>query len=444
MIDPPIVSAKLDAADRLIDADPAFLALNERAGGAIGATLATPQLATMVRLARRLRILVSRAVTIADADLDLDCWVRATPTDQGVSLAISPTRERPAWRSPSASGAVPPPADADWIWETDAGLRLQRIAPDAGARFGFDADAALGKPLTRLFALEGGDDGVLTLLEAVAAVEDFDGQPAVLRESGAAVTLAGHVRRDGSGAFAGFVGGTFHECVSSAREVEALGDTFNRRLDTILRGPLGRIVANADSINAGTEGPIDPHYADYAADIASAARHLMGLIDDLADMQAIERDDFTVEDEGIDLADVTRRAAGLLAVRAAHGDVTIDRGDLDTPLAAHGEFRRTLQIMVNLIGNAVRYSPRGATIWLKLQRDGDRAIAIVADQGKGIAPEDHERIFGKFERVDPAEAGGNGLGLYIARRLARAMGGDLTVDSAPDAGARFVLTLPAA
>jgi signal transduction histidine kinase len=67
---------------------------------------------------------------------------------------------------------------------------------------------------------------------------------------------------------------------------------------------------------------------------------------------------------------------------------------------------------------------------------------IVADQGKGIAAEDQAKIFEKFGRVDPGEPGGSGLGLYIARRLARAMGGDIMVDSAPDEGARFILTLP--
>jgi len=75
-------------------------------------------------------------------------------------------------------------------------------------------------------------------------------------------------------------------------------------------------------------------------------------------------------------------------------------------------------------------------------RTGSMAEAVVADQGKGIAIEDQARIFEKFERVDPTEAGGNGLGLYIARRLARAMGGDLTVESAPGEGARFTLSLP--
>ncbi|MCY1177426.1 Non-motile and phage-resistance protein [compost metagenome] len=183
-------------------------------------------------------------------------------------------------------------------------------------------------------------------------------------------------------------------------------------------------------------------YADYAADIASAGRHLMGLVDDLVDLQAIERPDFVVAKEAIDLADVARRAAGLLQVRASEAKVRIDRPSLGETLAATGEFRRALQVLVNLIGNAVRYSPPDGMVWVRAEREGTVAAVIVADQGKGIALEDQARIFEKFERVDPREVGGSGLGLYIARRLARAMGGDVTVDSAPGQGARFVFTLP--
>jgi signal transduction histidine kinase len=111
-------------------------------------------------------------------------------------------------------------------------------------------------------------------------------------------------------------------------------------------------------------------------------------------------------------------------------------------LLARGEFRRVLQILVNLIGNAVRYSPEGSMVWIRTEVEEDLAVIIVADQGQGIAVQDQDRIFEKFERVDPSEPGGSGLGLYISRRLARAMGGDITVDSAPGFGARFALMLP--
>ena len=166
------------------------------------------------------------------------------------------------------------------------------------------------------------------------------------------------------------------------------------------------------------------------------------MVDDLVDLQAIERPEFAPEAEAIDLADIARRAAGLLAVRAADRGVRIDRPGDDETLPATGEFRRVLQILMNLITNAIRYSPEGAQVWIRTEREDDLACVIVADQGKGIAPEDQARIFDKFERIDPTEAGGTGLGLYIARRLARAMGGDIAVDSAPGQGARFTLTLP--
>jgi signal transduction histidine kinase len=112
-------------------------------------------------------------------------------------------------------------------------------------------------------------------------------------------------------------------------------------------------------------------------------------------------------------------------------------------VTAIADFRRTLQILVNLIGNAVRYSPEGGVVTVSVTTTPDGyANAIVADQGRGIDPADHDRIFAKFERLDPLEATGNGLGLYIARRLARAMGGDLTVESEAGEGARFTLSLP--
>ena len=252
--------------------------------------------------------------------------------------------------------------------------------------------------------------------------------------------------KDGRGQFAGFRGAAAR--IDAARDPEPPPaapepGAFSERLDEALRSPLGRIIANAEDLEAQSEGPLRSEYAAYATDIAAAGRHLLSLVDDLVDLQAIERPEFRPAREEIDLADLARRAAGLLSVRASAGEVRIDRPEEKDSLPATGEFRRTLQILVNLIGNAVRYSPPGGMVWIRTEREGDLVAIVVADQGKGIAPEDQSRIFDKFERVDPAEPGGTGLGLYIARRLARAMGGDIAVDSAPGQGARFTLTLPA-
>ena len=428
-----IAHAVVDMDGRLLSADPAIAALHARAGGADGGPLAVPQLATAARLARRLGIIVARRVTVADEEADIELWVRAQPEGDRVRLAASGWTEQPAWR-PTRTPA-PVLGDGGWRWETDAALRLTFISLDAG----FDAFALLGKPLTALFGLDERGDGSMPILDALARRRPFRQQPAVLRPTGAAVMLDAEVRPDPAGAFGGLTG----SARSVAAAPEPLSTGFTAGLDKALRAPLGRIVANADSISARADGPVPDAYAGYAADIASASRHLMGLVDDLVDLQAIERSDFRPAAEAIDLADVARRAAGLLTVRADAAGVPIGRPPASAAVPAIGDFRRTLQILVNLLTNAVRYSPGGQPVIAEAEVVDGRAIITVTDRGKGIAPEDQARIFDKFQRIDPGEPGGNGLGLFIARRLARAMGGDLTVESAPGEGARFTLSLPA-
>jgi signal transduction histidine kinase len=112
---------------------------------------------------------------------------------------------------------------------------------------------------------------------------------------------------------------------------------------------------------------------------------------------------------------------------------------------ANAEFRRVLQILINLIGNAIAYSPGGSAVTVTAAPAGEGRVTVsVADQGPGITAEQAERIFDKFERLGRDKDGGSGLGLYISRRLAVAMAGSLTVESAEGGGALFRLELPAA
>ncbi|HEX8512920.1 MAG TPA: HAMP domain-containing sensor histidine kinase, partial [Allosphingosinicella sp.] len=333
-------------------------------------------------------------------------------------------------------------------WETDSALRLTVVSPAAAAAAGKAPAQLVGRQLTRLFRLEEGEEGELPLLTALAEQRRFDGQAAELRGGrGGRYRLAGIPLIDGAGRFAGFRGSAAAltapaPAAPPASDASPEPGAFGERLDKALRAPLARIIASAETIGAQGDGPIKSDYAGYAGDIATAGRHLLALVDDLVDLQAIERPDFHPEGEDIDLADVARRAAGLLAVRAGERQVRIDSPAAGDSLPALGDFRRALQIVVNLLTNAIRYSPEGGQVWVRTDREGDLAALIIADQGKGISAEDQARIFEKFERVDPTEAGGTGLGLYIARRLARAMGGDVAVDSAPGQGARFTFTLP--
>ena len=448
------IRGRVDSDGRLISADPQLAGLHERAGGEQGGILAIPQIANIARLARRLGVVVSRLVVAADGDKDLDLWVRAEPEGDEIALAILGWNERPA-RAPATTAAGERETDflraaADWTWETDEQLRFTALSPAAAAAIGKTSAELVGKPLTRLFRLSEGEEGTFPILTALAAQRRFDDQLAELRGAKAGrYRLTGVPLIAGNGRFAGFRGSA--ESIQAAPPPVATppvietrdSPAFGERLDKALRTPLAHIIESAETLSAQPEGPLRKDYAGYAVDIASAGRHLLALVDDLVDLAAIERPDYRPEAEEIDLADVARRAAGLLAVRASARNIRIDRPAEDESVPATGEFKRTLQIMMNLLTNAIRYSPEGGMVWIRCETEGGNACIVVADQGKGIAPDDQARIFEKFERVDPTEPGGTGLGLYIARRLARAMGGDITLDSAPGQGARFTFTLPA-
>ncbi len=446
------VRGRIDTEGRLVEADPRLMALHRAAGGDEGGPLAVPQIAALARLARRLGIVISRGAVAAEGEADLELWVRAEPKEGSVELAVTGWIARPA-RAPAPAPDAERQADflragADWMWETDAALRLTTVSPAAAAAAGKAPAQLVGQQLTRLFRLEEDEEGELPLLTALAEQRRFDGQLAELRGGrGGRYRLAAIPLIDGAGRFAGFRGSAAAlpagaPAIPAATQSAPEPGAFGERLDKALRAPLAQIIASAETIGAQGEGPIRTDYAGYAGDIATAGRHLLALVDDLVDLQAIERPDFHPETEEIDLADVARRAAGLLAVRAGERQVRIDAPSAGESLPAAGDFRRALQIVVNLLTNAIRYSPEGGQIWVRTDREGDLAALVIADQGKGIKAEDQARIFEKFERVDPTEAGGTGLGLYIARRRARARGGDVAVDSAPGQGARFTFTLP--
>ncbi|WP_326521570.1 sensor histidine kinase [Sphingomonas abietis] len=449
------VHGLVDGDGRLIAADPALADLHARAGGERGGPLAVPQLAALARLVRRLAIPVSRAVIAADGAEDLDLWVRAKPEGSDVALAIV------GWKHRAAAAGLPNirtssrdadfvRAEADWTWETDATLRLSSLSAEGmKALDGDTAGPVLGDALTRLFVLEEGPDGGPPLLDALADQKGFEDQRVTLRGSTRRFRLVGVPLIDPTGRLTGFRGGGFAvpdepepvlDIPPAANDAKS---AFARRLETALRVPIHRIVATAEQIREQDEGPVRADYNAYAGDIAHAGRHLLGLIDDLVDLEAVERADLDVEQEVLDMADLARRASGLLSVRADDKDMRIEQPDLIEKIAAIGDFKRALQVMVNLVGNAVRYGPAASTVRVTTEARGGAVAVIVADQGRGIDPKNQELVFAKFERLGAREPG-SGLGLYISRRLARAMGGDIAIESGAGEGARFVFTLPAA
>ncbi|HET9398025.1 MAG TPA: HAMP domain-containing sensor histidine kinase [Sphingomicrobium sp.] len=433
------VTGRVDRDGRLTSADPPLLRLQQEAGSKLGAPLALPQLAAVARSAIKLGVPLSRAVMAASSDQDLDLWVRVEPDTEGATLTIDGWKARPPAPPRLTLVGSEPQSDevetpAIFGFSTDAELKLTRMDERAAARLGLDAKAMIGQPLTRHFLLTDSGDGVMPLLTALGSRHDFVGQRAKVRGNGETeVVLNGVALQSASQGFAGYEVELELDGSSSGQ----VGPIFDPALDEALRSPLDRIISAAERIVDRSEGPLRSDYAAYAGDIAAAGRHLLSVIKTMTAQEEAKL-------EGrVDLAEAAREAIQLVETRAEERSIRFEQVGIGDALPANGEFRGVVQILVNLLGNAVRHSPERGTIAVIGERTGAMVSVSVADEGPGIAEADHERIFERYERVGDTP-GGIGLGLAISRRLARSMGGDIELQSAPGEGARFTLVLPAA
>lgn len=436
------MTARVDATGRLLDADPMIARLQAEAGGAVGQRLALPQLAAIARLVRKLGIAVARPALVAGRDHDLELWVHGEPDGTDVVLTIESWRRKPSQgpRLDLAARSEDALPAARGEWAADAELRLSELSPDVAALLGTSGAEALGQPLTKWLRLLESDDGSMPLLTAVASRSAFAGQVAAPRTSqtGSKLVLDGDPLFGPDGSFAGFRGRATPESKAPPEAANEVGNAalgLDPALDHALRSPIDRIIKAADGIAGRNDGPLRSDYAAYAGDISAAARHLLSVIRTMVDQPP-------ETESAVDVRAIAEEAIALVETQAEERGVELVLAG-DSSLSAIGEPRAIVQILVNLLGNAVRHSPSGSAVALSLAHGSDYASITVSDRGKGIAQVDQQRIFERFERAEE-EGTGIGLGLAIARRLARSMQGDITLVSAPGEGAAFTLSLPLA
>ncbi|MBK6706327.1 MAG: HAMP domain-containing histidine kinase [Sphingomonadales bacterium] len=308
--------------------------------------------------------------------------------------------------------------------------------------------SAIAEQFDDHFSIVGYSEGLISLLQQEAEIPNRIGiqHLSSSRECFALVDIIRLETEAVAGARLVFLLNDVARAEAGAAEATALpshsGMGLGRHFASAVRQPLGRILANAETIGSELNGPILEQYSSYAKDIALAARHLSELVGDLEDLDAIDKPDFKVAKEPVELGDIAQRVAGLLALKAADHQIELVVPDRETKGHVIGEFRRVLQIALNLVGNAIRYSPGGSKVRIEVDPAGP-SISVI-DEGPGIPVEDRERIFTKFERLGRFGDGGSGLGLYISRKLARAMGGELSIGAGEGGGANFTLRLPPA
>jgi PAS domain S-box-containing protein len=227
-------------------------------------------------------------------------------------------------------------------------------------------------------------------------------------------------------------------------ELDRLKNTFVSAVSHELRTPLTSIRGYVEFLEDRIGGSLSPEQADFVHQIAIGARRLTRLVDDLLDFARLEAGTFRLALAPSDATHLVTDVVESLQPQAIAAQVKLEADVPDEPAIACLDGQRIEQVLINLVHNAVKFTPAGGHIRVRLEPSSEQLRLTVADNGPGIGPEHLERLFGKFYQVAPgADAlSGVGLGLFISKALVTAHGGDIGVDSAPGKGATCWVSLP--
>lgn len=445
-----LARAQTDDDDWLISAQEPLAGLQRDCGGTLPGMIAIPELLSLVVKCRTYGFSLARSISAITQEHTVNAWVEVSPsTTHGCTIGI-------------VNWSTKPLQAGDDITDLPRKHEIEKNLSDFKACL--DADQCV------MTAIADADD-TLELADKMTAgtgqpwtnfVELSDGsrqQPVHWRLlDGASCTIPGSKRRWNATLIPHISSGEkrhgFELYLTSDEpysipNLKAKNSTLaeikpflSRDLGPVLRQPIARIIANAETIRTKLAGPLAEEYSSYAADISTAGQHLLSLVEDLTDLEVVESGGFTTAHDIIDLGDCARRTSGILGVKATDKNIALIAPSSSQRLMARGEFRRVLQILINIVGNAITYAPQGSTVSITIEDCGDFAAISVTDQGPGLSSEQSDAVFNKFERLGRSGDSGTGLGLYISRCLARAMGGELVVESRIGQGAKFTLTLP--
>jgi cell cycle sensor histidine kinase DivJ len=235
--------------------------------------------------------------------------------------------------------------------------------------------------------------------------------------------------------------------VEAKAEAEAHNSGKSRFLANMsheLRTPLNTIMGFSDIMKARLFGPLPAKYGEYADLIHDAGRHLLDLINDVLDMSKIEAERFQLQLEPIDARDPVTAALRLMRVQADEAGLSLRAALPPDAVEMEADTRALKQIALNLISNALKFTPRGGQVTVTLQAQGEVMELVVADTGVGIAPEDLKRLGQPFEQAGDVKqrSKGTGLGLSLVRGLAELHGGEMIIESTLGEGTSVTVRLP--
>ncbi len=241
------------------------------------------------------------------------------------------------------------------------------------------------------------------------------------------------------------------ELLHAKQTAEAASDAKAKFLSMVsheLRTPLQAISGYCDLLLQEASGPITREQESDLNAMKSASAELVRLLNDILDFARLESESAAISLETVQVETALQRAERLIAPKLAEANLDYRRDGCSGDLHLQANADRLQQVLLNLLTNAIKFTPAGGAITVECSADDVCTRLAVQDTGCGIPGEDLERIFEPFVQVDrkrvEARQRGVGLGLAISRELVRAMGGDLTVTSQVGAGSVFTISLPSA
>jgi two-component system, OmpR family, phosphate regulon sensor histidine kinase PhoR len=236
----------------------------------------------------------------------------------------------------------------------------------------------------------------------------------------------------------------FHD-VTELRHLEKVRKDFVANVSHELRTPITAIRGYAETLQSGALR--DPQVAPKMVDIIHRqSERLSELVEDLLELSRLESREVKLRVRDVSLAVAANRAAEVVRHKAQGKRISLEL-KVPAELVAQGDERGLEQVLLNLLDNAVKYTPEGGRVTVTGHLEEDRCVVHVRDSGVGIEPRHLTRIFERFYRVDKGRSrdmGGTGLGLSIVKHLLGAMGGEVQVESQPNEGSTFTILLPVA